>query len=91
MRPADLCKPELSKTSTRASGAYPANRVMSPTRVMRCAVHAVATSFGPPRETTSGFVGRRSPLRLASGAPSSHGSVRTGRNRKTKVASLAAS
>lgn len=24
MRPADMCKPELSKTSTRASGAYPA-------------------------------------------------------------------
>ena len=77
MRPADLCKPELSKTSTRAFGAYPASQVMSPTRVMRCAVHAVATSFGPPRGTTSSFFGRRSLLRLASSAPSPHASART--------------
>lgn len=77
MRPADLCKPELSKTSTRASGAYPASQVMSPTHVMRCAVHAVAASFGPPRGTTSSFFGRRSLLRLASSAPSPHASART--------------
>ena len=77
MRPADLCKPELSKTSTRAFGAYPASQVMSPTRVMRCAVHAVAASFGPPRGTTSSFFGRRSLLRLASSAPSPHASART--------------
>lgn len=77
MRPADLCKPELSKTSTRASGAYPASQVMSPTCVMRCAVHAVATSFGPPRGTTSSFFGRRSLLRLASSAPSPYASART--------------
>lgn len=75
MRPADLCKPELSKTSTRASGAYPACRVMNPTHGMRCAVHAVATSFGPPRGTTSSFVGHRSLLRLASGAPSPYASA----------------
>jgi hypothetical protein len=90
MRPADTCKPELSKTSTRASGAY---RRVAYSTVRRCAARFTPSRRALVRRSraTLSVVGSRSPLRLASDASSSRVPRPYGTTRATEIAFLAAS